>query len=145
MYTCIVEAKPKSPRLPKTIEDEIRKVAEEIVVERSAEARRVAALELATKLLRTTNALLATAGFVAPRPMNAAPTSTIVAPIHPCKLCGREGIWQGKPSQFEPKPGWLCKAHAGAEALARREEAVGTAIANSLRDAKPINDAALPE
>lgn len=137
----------KTPRLPKPLEDEIRKVAEEIVVGRNAEARKVAALELATKLLRTTNALLQHAGFAAPtqRQAPANIVQTIPAVTNACKLCGREGYWRPKPSQYEPKPGWLCKTHAGPEVLAQREEAVGSALANSLRNAEPINDTALPE
>lgn len=149
------ETKPKShlKPLPSPIEAEVQKIAQEIVIERTAEGRKVAALELANKLLATVTLLLQHAGFTneqAPRVNGAgtrvAPAKPVPAsPDKPCMVCGHQGVWKDKPSKFNPKPGWLCQTHAQVQVIDNAQEAAGSMLAQSLRNAAPIIDASLPE
>jgi hypothetical protein len=145
------ETKPKShlKPLPSPIEAEVQKIAQEIVIERTAEGRKVAALELANKLLATVANLLQHAGFEAPQSSTkrSVPLAAEQAPNvdKPCMVCGHQGVWKDKPSKFNPKPGWLCQTHAQVQAIDNAQEAAGSMLAQSLRNAAPIIDASLPE
>ena len=151
-----MEAKPKArkaapkPRgLPEPIRAELERLAEEILLSRTAEARKAAAVELACKLLATANTLLAKAtGGATPTSLVAPPAAPKPPPpvLNPCVMCGRKGVWQDKPSPFvKGKPPWYCQDHAQAVVVDHKEEKIGSGLMDALRNAKPIDDNALPE
>jgi hypothetical protein len=148
------ETKPKShlKPLPSPIEAEVQKIAQEIVIERTAEGRKVAALELANKLLATVANLLQHAqngqpvsNTVPKQVLPTIPDPLIQKVDKPCMVCGHQGVWKDKPNRFNPKPGWLCQTHAQVQAIDNAQEAAGSMLAQSLRNAAPIIDASLPE
>ena len=127
--------KPAKPRLPGILDAEVTRLAEEIVAERTADARRVAALELAGKLLKQAVALLSQASPPGThmRIADAAPPPQVVKPVRPCTWCGREGVRRAPTGG-----GWLCATHAAREIAEQREEALaGSSLLAALKAAKP--------
>jgi hypothetical protein len=133
------------PKLAEAVEDEIQRVAAEIVNERSAEGRRVAALELAARALQRCADLLAVAdvgSWVAIRdPRSFVPSRPAPPKIkNPCVLCGREGAFQDK-SGRGGRP-WYCTGHAQGAVASLREDATG--LLGALKQASAIDDSSLP-
>jgi hypothetical protein len=136
----------KEPRsIPAPLEAELQKIAQEILLERSTEARKVAALETANKLLARVAELLAIANAGKPSPQAVAMLKPSPVVKNPCINCGLEGTFRPKPDKFNPKPNWLCAVHAGAYQMDQLETRNAEGLLGSLRAAAPIDDSALPE
>lgn len=139
------EIKPK--QLPSALQQEVLRIAEELVQEKFLEARKIAAIEVANKLLARCADLLAVAGGAGPNAAAAAlvkrPPPKPVVILNPCVICGQTGRWQDKTGRGG-KP-WYCEVHAGNALLSAREEATSGGLLNALKNAAPINDGALPE
>jgi hypothetical protein len=129
--------------IPAALEEELQRLAQEILLERSAEARKAAALETANKLLARIGDLLAIAHSGAPARATLAMAPTVIK--NPCINCGLEGTFRPKPDKFNPKPGWLCPAHAGAYRRDNAEAQTAGALLSTLKNAAPIDDSSLPE